>query len=75
MLEQKPEPAFVLYINGNERQGEERMGQEVGTILESRIPEFLVELGRAVSQSGVGFLEWFAADPEAVIRIAAPYIS
>ena len=75
MLEQKPEPAFVLYINGNERQGEERMGQEVGTILESRIPEFLVELGRAVSQSGVSFLEWFAADPEAVIRIAAPYIS
>lgn len=75
MLEQKPEPAFVLYINGNERQGEERLGQEVGTILESRIPEFLVELGQAVSQSGVGFLEWFAADPEAVIRIAAPYIS
>ena len=44
--DKKPQSAFVLYINGDERQGHETMGKEVGTILETQIPEFLVELGK-----------------------------
>ena len=31
-------PAFNLYINGSDVQGQERMGKEIGTMLEEQIP-------------------------------------
>ena len=53
-------PAFNLYINGSDIQGQERMGEEVGTLLEEQIPDFLCALGHAVSDSGMDFDTWFA---------------
>ena len=44
---------FVLICNGAERQGEERMGREIGTMEEAVIPQFLVALGQAVAASGM----------------------
>lgn len=74
MVDKKPQSAFLLYINGEERQGQETMGKEVGTILESQIPAFLVELGRTVAESGKDFTAWKAANPEGIETIAAPYV-
>lgn len=71
----KPQPAFVLYINGRQQQGQETMGQEVGTILETKIPEFLVKLGKAVSESGMDFAAWNAKYPTGINEIAAEYIA
>lgn len=46
--EGKLQPAFVLYVNGKESQGQEAMGRELGTVLEAEIPAFLVkQIGRA----------------------------
>ena len=74
MIDKKPIPAFVFYVNGNDRQGKEIMGREVGTMLEAEIPSFLVELGKAVAESKMSFSEWNLNDPQAIDRIAASYL-
>lgn len=70
----KPQPAFLLYINGKECQGEETMGQEVGTMLETDIPGFLVELGKEVAASGMDFDQWKRQNPEGIKVMAEKYI-
>ena len=74
MIDKKPQSAFLLYINGDERQGHEAMGKEVGTILESQIPEFLVTLGKTVAESGKSFADWKEEHPDGIEAIAAPYV-
>ncbi|MCI8623215.1 MAG: nitrite/sulfite reductase [Provencibacterium sp.] len=74
-VEGKAQPAFTLYVGGEQRQGQEKMGRELGVLLEKEIPGFLVELGQAVAASGMDFSSWMAADPVALERIAAPYLA
>ena len=74
MVDKKPQSGFMLYINGNDKQGEERMGKEVGAILETEIPKFVVEVGKAVEASGMTFEEWYKKDPQAFEDIAKPYV-
>lgn len=71
----KPQPGFVLYVNGCEKQGNETMGREVGAILEEKIPEFLVKLGKAVAKSGLSFTEWQEKNPAALDAVAAEYVA
>lgn len=54
----KPQPAFILYVNGCDLQGKEAFGHEVGTILADDIPDFIVELGKTVEMSGKKFCDW-----------------
>ena len=68
------EPTFTLYINGNEHQGEEAMGREVGVMLQSEIPNFLVKLGTTVAQSNMDYNAWNEAQPEAINEIAQGYL-
>ena len=70
----KAQPAFVLYIGGVQTQGKETFGHEAGTILQDRIPEFLVELGKIVEASGKTFAEWFAKNPDGVDQAAEKYL-
>ncbi len=51
-------PAFKMSINGCGVEGKERMGDVIGTISESAVPEAVVALGRAVKASGKCFDEW-----------------
>lgn len=74
IVDKKPQSVFLLYINGEQRQGQETMGKEIGTILEEQIPEFLVKLGKAVAESGMDFAAWKAANPEGIEAIAAAYV-
>ena len=69
----KPQSAFMLFLGGCDRQGEETMGKEFGTILETEIPAFVVELGKTVAESGMDFAAWNRANPDGVAQIAAPY--
>lgn len=62
----KAESAFLLFLNGCDIQGKEKMGEELGTILESQIPDFLLSLGKAVAAAGVSFAEWNARNPQGV---------
>ena len=74
MIDKVAHPAFTFYVNGCSLQGKEAMGREVGTMLEAEIPAFLVELGKTVVASGMKYDEWFAANPDAIDAIAAPYL-
>lgn len=70
-VDKKPQPAFVLFVNGQQRQGEEAFGRELGTMLETDIPEFLVKLGKTVAESGMDYEAWNAANPEGIEAAAA----
>ena len=70
----KSQPAFMLYINGEERQGQEAMGRELGAILADRIPEFVVKLGKTVAESGLDFTAWNQKNPKALEAVAAEYL-
>ena len=72
LVDGKPQSAFTLFIGGDSRQGQEVMGRELGVILETHIPAFLVEVGRAAS--GQGFAAWRRTDPAALEAIAARYL-
>jgi len=71
----KPVSAFVLYVNGDDSQGCEQFGEQIGTILESEIPSFLKDLGTAISESGMDFDTWYGGNADKFKEIAAPYIA
>lgn len=75
VVDKKPLPAFTLYVNGCEEQGREAMGRELGVMLESRIPAFLVKLGRTVADAGQTYAQWAAADPAAIDAVAAEFLA
>ena len=52
----------MLYVGGNDSQGAETMGKELGAIVENKIPELLIELGKAVEASGLSYDEWYSLD-------------
>lgn len=73
LVDGKPQSAFTLFVGGQDCQGREAMGRELGVILEERIPAFLVDVGRAAA--GQGFALWHEADPAALESIAAGYLA
>lgn len=70
----KPQPGFQLFVGGCDRQGSETMGRILGVVLDADVPAFLVALGREVAASGMDYAAWSAANPDAIDRIAAPYL-
>ena len=73
-IDKKPNPTFVLYVGGSERQGEEAMGRELGMILQEQIPEFMVDLGKTVAASGLDFHTWNSTNPNGIDSVAEKYI-
>ena len=64
----KPQPAFKLFLGGNDALGSARFGEPAATILEKDIPALLVELGKAAA--GQGWDRWSAehtAERDAII--------
>ena len=51
------------------------MGEELGTILESQIPEFLVMLGKTVAETSLSFTQWNLENPDGVRKAAASFIA
>ncbi len=66
----RSEPGYMLYAGGNEYQGNEIMGQELGVLLEKDIPDFLVVLGRTVAKSGLDFMNWYKTNPNELKTIS-----
>lgn len=74
LVDKKPQPAFNLLVFGQERQGEERLGEVLGAMLQKDIPGFMVELGRTVAASGQPFAAWMDGHREDLLALAARYI-
>ena len=70
----KAQSAYVFYAGGCDRQGEEAMGGEIGTMLEADIPAFLVRLGKTVAESGMRYDQWLEANPQGVSELAKEYL-
>ena len=66
--------AFVMFVDGNPTLGHEKFAEELGTIQDTKIPEFLVELGRTVAATGMTYDQWYAKHYDEVAKIAKPYI-
>ena len=71
----KVRAAYMLCVNGNEKQGQEVLGEELGAITEEEIPVFLVKLGKAVADSGLDFEAWRAQNPDGIKKIAEEYLA
>ncbi len=70
LVDQKPQPAFKMFLSGTDELGAARFGQEVGTVLEADLPALLAELGKAAAAAGQGWAQWsesHAAERDAII--------
>ena len=68
------EPAFTFHVNGSEREGEERFGEQWGMMLQKDIPAFFVELGQAVQAENTTFDAWLAKGTDTLRMIAEKYL-
>ena len=58
MVDQKPQSAFKLFLGGTDTLGSARFGEPDGTILETEIPAFLVEMGQAAAKKHLSWECW-----------------
>lgn len=69
-----PKFSFTIYDNGCDLLGQEHFGEEMGAIYADDIPEFLVDLGKAVKESGLKYEEFRAKHPDKWKEILEKYI-
>lgn len=50
-----PRPAFAVFESGCELQGQEAFGTDLGVMLETEIPNFLVELGKEITSRNMTY--------------------
>lgn len=74
MVDKKPVPGFTININGCDRQGYEKFGEEIGVIASDDIPKFIVELGKAVTDAGMSYNQYAAEKTDELISIINKYI-
>lgn len=74
VIDKVAKPAFTLHFGGCDLQDKERMGDQLGVMLEENIPSFLRTLGQAVAASGKDFEGWLSENPEGVRELAAGYL-
>lgn len=75
-VDDKPQPAFNLFVGGSSAREEERFGESLGSMLAVDIPEFLVELGKAIAASDTPVYEqWYEKHPDELREIAGKYIN
>lgn len=74
VIDKVPYPAFTMHVYGCDRQGQERLGTQLGMILEKDIPEFLVALGRKVEATGMPYDEWVQDHQEQLREVAQVYL-
>ena len=75
MVDKVAQPAFTLHVNGCDRLGQERFGDSWGVMLENRIPDFLVALGKKVSETGKSFMDWYPDHLEEMHTLAEEYMA
>lgn len=66
-----PKPAFALFAKGCDRQGEERMGDELGVLIVDEIPEFFVTLGKRISSENMTYDEFIKKYPDELQKLVS----
>ncbi|MGI6021056.1 MAG: nitrite/sulfite reductase, partial [Lachnospiraceae bacterium] len=65
--------AFAVFSFGEERKGEEQLGNEIGVIEAEKIPEFLVRLGKTVQETGKDYTEWISENKDTLLDMIKEY--
>ena len=73
LVEKAPQPAFRMYLGGNDGVGKARFGECVATILEKNLPAMLVELGKAAAAAGQDWEAWSSEHSQERDAIIAKY--
>lgn len=74
LVDKKPQAAFSLHFGGSEHLGTEKFGQQMGVLLTEDIPSFIIDLGKAVSLSGLTFTEWIKGHTNDFQDLLKPYL-
>ncbi len=69
-----PKPAFAVFENGCEIEGEETFGEDLGVMLESEIPEFLAELGKEIAAKNMTYEQFTSEQHDKFMEIVKEYI-
>lgn len=69
-----PKDAFAVYANGCALQGKEQMGEELGVMLATDIPEFLVAIGKAVQEEDIDYETFRETYPDRIKEIANRFL-
>lgn len=72
--EDGPKDAFAVYDNGCDLQGQEQMGEELGSMLATDIPEFLVAIGKAVQEKQMDYVTFRKTYPDQIKEIANRFL-
>ena len=73
LVDQKPQPAYVLSAGGCDQQGKETFGKVIGTILESDLIAFFTKLGTTISAAQETYETWIRDHGEEFAALAAEY--
>ncbi|MCC8160764.1 MAG: nitrite/sulfite reductase [Oscillospiraceae bacterium] len=74
MVDKKPVAGFTVNINGCDKQGREKFGDELGVIAAEDIPVFITELGKTIAASGMNYEEFAENKYDELINIVNKYI-
>ncbi len=74
LVDSKPQPAFKVFINGNGELEGPRMSDEVGVVTVEDIPQFFIDLVKALEVAGQDFDTWKDQQPEAFQAVISKYL-
>lgn len=73
LVDKKPQNAFILFVHGDETRANAHFGKVYGTMLETDIPAFMIELGTAISNANMTFETYTRTHQEAFEAIITKY--
>jgi len=67
-------PAFNISVNGSHVAGNERFGQQLGKMLQSDIPSFMEDIGKAVTHKNMDFRSWYVSHNDDFLDIVERFL-
>ena len=74
IIDKVPHPAFTVMLGGDDHQGQETFGQNLGAMLEESIPAFMVELGKTIAAQNTTYAAWIGENRQQLLQLADKYI-
>ena len=74
IIDKVPHPAFTVMLGGDDHQGQETFGQNLGAMLEESIPAFMVELGKTIAAQNTTYAAWIGENRQQLLQLAEKYI-
>lgn len=68
-----PKPAFAIYLGGNALQGKEKIADMGKSMLADEIPDFLIELGKMISEEKTTYDQWILHNQDKLDALVAKY--